>query len=130
MKQPSVIDVATSKISEVVSVRTPKVYEIKTRDEVFATLTIYKNLFKLGDDVIGKIHFPGGNVTCLQLLVRVETVELNLSGERKEEHVWSHFTENYVTPFTRECHFKAALPLNAVPSFTTDLGELHPIQRG
>lgn len=55
--------------------------------------------------------------------MKVETVELNLASEKKEEHIYQHFTEHYVTPFHHECHFKVPLPLNAVPSFATDTGK-------
>lgn len=68
--RPSIVDVASSRISEVTSVRSTKVYEIKNRDEVFATITMFRNLFKLGDDVIGSIRFTHDKATCLQVKMR------------------------------------------------------------
>uniref|UniRef100_A0A914GX30 RAB6A-GEF complex partner protein 2 n=1 Tax=Globodera rostochiensis TaxID=31243 RepID=A0A914GX30_GLORO len=127
-KSPSVVEIAVSRIEEVCSIRKQRFYEIKSGGRLIAAVVIFRNVFKLGDDVVGRFEFPQEEVQCLQALVRAEVVETNLmddNGNREEAsssaqsvHVFS--TEHMVTAFVRETHFKLQLPMNAVPSFTTE----------
>uniref|UniRef100_A0A183CRF9 Movement protein n=1 Tax=Globodera pallida TaxID=36090 RepID=A0A183CRF9_GLOPA len=106
-KSPSIVEIAVSRIEEVCSIRKQRFYEIKSGGRLIAAVVIFRNVFKLGDDVVGRFEFPQEEVQCLQALVRAESV-----------HVFG--TEHMVTAFVRETHFKLQLPMNAVPSFTTE----------
>uniref|UniRef100_A0A183CJJ0 Lipoyl synthase, mitochondrial n=1 Tax=Globodera pallida TaxID=36090 RepID=A0A183CJJ0_GLOPA len=129
-KSPSIVEIAVSRIEEVCSIRKQRFYEIKSGGRLIAAVVIFRNVFKLGDDVVGRFEFPQEEVQCLQALVRAEVVETNLmddssissreeaSSSAQSVHVFG--TEHMVTAFVRETHFKLQLPMNAVPSFTTE----------
>uniref|UniRef100_A0A183BI51 Radical SAM core domain-containing protein n=1 Tax=Globodera pallida TaxID=36090 RepID=A0A183BI51_GLOPA len=117
-KSPSIVEIAVSRIEEVCSIRKQRFYEIKSGGRLIAAVVIFRNVFKLGDDVVGRFEFPQEEVQCLQALVRAEVVETNLmddSSSREEAsssaqsvHVFG--TEHMVTAFVRETHFKLQLP--------------------
>lgn len=50
------------------SVKTLRVFEIKNGNNILAIITTFKSLFKLGDDVFGKITFPQKEINCLQVI--------------------------------------------------------------
>uniref|UniRef100_A0A915D3X5 Uncharacterized protein n=1 Tax=Ditylenchus dipsaci TaxID=166011 RepID=A0A915D3X5_9BILA len=123
-KKPSVIEILSSRVEEITSSRSYRVFEIRSGDSVFAAITMFKSVFKLGDDIIGRMSFPQIGVHCLQVLIKLETVEVNLLGDKKEEKVSSHFTEHYMTAFVGETHFKVSIPLTGTPSFSTEAVQL------
>lgn len=116
------IEIAMNRIEEICSIRKKRIYEIHSGGVVFARIVLYKNTFKLGDDVIGKLEFPQENVYCLQTLVRMETVENLLDDifSPSTESVNTHNTEHMITAFVKETYFKIQLPIAVAPSFTTE----------
>lgn len=128
-----------------------RTYEIKSADAVLARIILFKNVFKVGENIVGMLEFPGKDVYCLQvnfsafkkaliidtsvhkykffykkffvqILIRAETVETNLLDDSRGENTSVHSSEHMVTAFVKETYFKVPLYMNAVPSFTTESG--------
>ncbi|KAF7639536.1 hypothetical protein Mgra_00000865 [Meloidogyne graminicola] len=116
----SIIELAMAKIEEICSIRKRRLYEIGNSGIIFAKITMLKNTFKLGDDVIGRLDFPREGIFCLQTLIIAETIETNLIDETKCEHYFDYCKEHSITAFIKQTYFKLSLPMNAVPSFTNE----------
>jgi hypothetical protein len=56
----------------------------------------------------------------LKTLINAETVETNLIDDTKPEDIFSHCKEHSITAFIKQTYFKLALPMSAVPCFTTE----------
>jgi len=121
---PSIIEIALQKIEELTSIRSQRIYEIRSNDVVFATIRIYRNIFKLGDEFIAHISFSHKEISCIRFFVRLETVEINLLTDEKPENVCKHFSEHIWSAFINERHLKLPFPPTAVPSFSTEAIQL------
>ena len=59
------LEFAKSAIDEITSARVYKYYKINDGNDSFATVTFFKNIFKLGDDITCRITFDNSSkVTC------------------------------------------------------------------
>lgn len=145
--RPSIIELALGKIEEITSERSLRVFDIKSGDSVFAAITMFKSFYKLGDEICGQINFLQNyndissisclqvfkhlhfliNINKLQVLIRVETMEVNLYGSKREENIVHHSSEHLVTAFIRETHFRVPIPLTYVPAFSTKAGSIFKI---
>lgn len=91
-------------------------------------LTLFKNHYKLGEDILGTIDFDQTDVPCVQFTVTLQSEEiLNAQYRRK-----STPTSN-ITSFTKQSEFSlstsqsflsVSIPLSCSPSFSMDLVSL------
>lgn len=90
-------------------------------------LILFKNNFKLGEEILGTIDFDHNDVPCVQFTVTLQSEEILNSIYRKK----SSQTPN-VTSFTKQSEFSlstaqtylsVSIPLSCTPTFSTDLGK-------
>jgi len=122
IEQPSPLTLALEQIEEKTSgSRRMSVYDVASEGNLFASVNVAAGPFKLGDVVQGCVEFPVAEEekpTCIQMLVRAETVEENLYSEVNNVHFTAHSTVQFTTAFMKGCHFRVPLKLTATPTFT------------
>ncbi|KAI6177173.1 Lipoyl synthase, mitochondrial [Aphelenchoides bicaudatus] len=87
---------------------------------LFASVNVASGPFKLGDVVQGCVEFPDAEEekpTCIQMLVRAETVEQSLYSENNLHYTTQSLVQ-LTTAFMKGCHFRVPIKLSATPTFT------------
>jgi hypothetical protein len=120
-KHPPVLDFARSAIDEKTSARHHKYFKINNGTDSFATVALFRNVFKLGDDITCRLTFDQKpNLRCTVVSIRLETIEEDLQNDKNVPNVTIHFVKYIVTMFMQDCHCILSIPGNAIPAFTTD----------
>jgi hypothetical protein len=118
---PPVLDFARSAIDETTSARLHKYFKINNGTHSFATVALFKNVFKLGDDITCRLTFDQkDDLRCTVVTIRLETIEEDLQNDKNVPNVTIHVVKYIVTMFMQDCHCVLPIPGNAVPAFTTD----------
>lgn len=109
----------------VTSQRNQKFYNITNSRGHVVKFCIFKQAYKLGEDIVGSLDFSESNVPCIQYAVTLQSVE-EISPEcRKTEH--QRPSVNSFSKFHEMCigfqqsHVVLPVPLHVTPSFYTDL---------
>lgn len=103
------------------------VYNISNSRGRVARLTLFKNHFKLGEDILGTMDFDHTDIPCVQFTVTLQSEEiLNSSYRRKSGQLAN------ITAYTKQAEFclstsqsylSLSIPLSCTPSFSMDLGK-------
>ncbi|CAL8086580.1 unnamed protein product [Orchesella dallaii] len=119
------LDSALQVLQVVTSQRNQKFYNITNARGHVVRFCIFKQAYKLGEDIVGSLDFSESNVPCIQYAVTLQSVE-EISPEcRKHENQrpsinsFSKFHEMCVG--FQQSHFVLPVPLHVTPSFYTDL---------
>jgi hypothetical protein len=90
-------------------------------------LTLFKNSFKLGEDILGTIDFNHRDVPCVQFTVTLQSEEILNSNYRRKSTQISNITSfTKQTEFslsTSQTYLSLSIPLSCPPSFIMDLGK-------
>ncbi|CAF0880666.1 unnamed protein product [Adineta steineri] len=114
---------------QILSCRTHQnVYNISNNRGRVCRLTLFKNNFKLGEDILGTIDFDHTDVPCVQYTVTLQSEEnLNSNYRRKSSQL------SNITSFTKQSEFclstfqsylSLSIPLSCTPTFSMDLVSL------
>jgi hypothetical protein len=104
------------------------VYNISNNRGRVGRLTLFKNHFKLGEDILGTIDFDHTDVPCVQFTVTLQSEELLNSNYRRKSTQLSN-----INSFTKQSEFclstfqtylSLTIPLACTPSFSMDLVSL------
>lgn len=102
------------------------VYNISNNRGRVGRLTLFKNNFRLGEDVLGTIDFDHTDVPCIQFTVTLQSEELLNPNYRRKSSQLSN-----ITPYTKQSEFSLStsqtylslsIPLSCTPTFSMDLG--------
>lgn len=89
--------------------------------------TLFKNNFKLGEDILGIIDFDPSDVPCVQFTVTLQSEEtLNPLYRRKStqlSNITSYTKQCELSPSTSQTYISLAIPLSCTPTFSMDLGK-------
>ncbi|CAF2886814.1 unnamed protein product [Rotaria sp. Silwood2] len=101
------------------------VYNITNNRGRVCRFTLFKNNFKLGEDILGIIDFDHTEVSCVQFTVTLQSEEvLNSQYRRKSSQLPN------LTSFTKQSEFclstfqtylSLSIPLSCTPTFSVDL---------
>lgn len=103
------------------------VYNISNNRGRVCRLTLFKNNFRLGEDVLGTIDFDHTDVPCIQFTVTLQSEELLNSNYRRKSSQLSNLTsftkQSEFCLSTSQTYLSLSIPLSCTPSFSMDLGK-------
>jgi hypothetical protein len=103
------------------------IYNISNNRGRVGRLILFKNHFRLGEDILGTIDFDHTDVPCLQYTVTLQSEEsLNPNYRRKSSQLSniSSFTkQSEFCLSTSQTYLSLSIPLSCTPSFSVDLGK-------
>ncbi|KAK3093686.1 hypothetical protein FSP39_018912 [Pinctada imbricata] len=119
------LDIANEVMSTITAKKAPHPYNITNQRGRVATFTLFKQAFKLGEDIVGVFDFSEGTVPCVQYSVTLQTEE-QIAEECRRKPSQGSFVTCYVKHqemclHTDETHFCIPIPLTATPGFITDI---------
>ncbi|KAK7009704.1 RAB6A-GEF complex partner protein 2-like isoform X1 [Biomphalaria glabrata] len=124
-KENSVLDVALQVISTVTARKAPHSYNITNARGRVAKFLLFKQAYKLGEDIVGMFDFSVGTVTCVQYSVTLQSEE-QVSEECRRRlsqgtAVTSYVKHQEMCLHTVRTHMNIPIPLTATPGFMTDI---------
>ena len=102
------------------------IYNISNGRGRVCRLILFKNNFKLGEDILGTLDFDHTDVPCVQFTVTLQSEEVLNSNYRRKSTQTSNinsFTKQ--TEFslsTAQSYLSLSIPLSCSPTFSMDLG--------
>ncbi|XP_059161656.1 RAB6A-GEF complex partner protein 2-like isoform X3 [Physella acuta] len=124
-KENSVLDVALQVISTVTARKAPHSYNITNARGRVAKFLLFKQAYKLGEDIVGMFDFSVGTVTCVQYSVTLQSEEqISEECRRKPSQgtaVTSYVKHQEMCLHTVRTHMNIPIPLTATPGFITDI---------
>lgn len=124
-KENSVLDIALQILATVTARKAPHSYNITNGRGKVAKCIMFKQAYKLGEDIIGILDFSDCTVNCVQFSVTLQSEEQIAEECRKKASQGSAIT-SYVRHqdtcvHTLKSHFSVPVPLTATPGFMTDI---------
>lgn len=124
-KENSVLDIALQILATVTARKAPHSYNITNARGKVAKCIMFKQAYKLGEDIIGIMDFADGTVPCVQYSVTLQSDE-HISEECRKKVSQGSAVTSYVRHqetclHTLKSHFSLPVPLTATPGFITDI---------
>ena len=105
------------------------IYNISNSRGRVCRLILFKNNFKLGEDILGTIDFDHTDVPCVQFTATLQSEEiLNPIYRRKSSqtsNITSYTKQSEFSLSTSQTYLSVSIPLSCAPTFTMDLGKDH-----
>ncbi|KAL1129568.1 hypothetical protein AAG570_012513 [Ranatra chinensis] len=116
-------------MQNITSRRNPNFYNITNTRGKVGRFCLFKQAYRLGEDIVGTFDFTKSTVPCIQLTVTLQCQE-QISNENrtmyKQEVATVSFSKYHeVCLNMKHCHLNLPIPLHATPAFTTDLVSLN-----
>lgn len=125
VNETSVIDIALENLQTLTGRRGPSFFNITNSRGRVARFCLFKQAYRIGDDIVGTCDFTEASVSCVQFSVTLQSEEqISESCRRKtgQGTVTTQYSKHdEFCLSTAKTHFSIAIPLTATPSFTTDL---------
>ncbi|XP_029643732.1 RAB6A-GEF complex partner protein 2 [Octopus sinensis] len=124
-KENSILDMALQVLSTVTTRKTARFYNITNVRGKVARFHLFKNAYRLGEDINGVFDFSGGSVACVQLSVSLQSEE-SVAEEccRKKNQPTSitfYGKQQEMCLHTQRTHISIPVPLTITPGFITDI---------
>ncbi|KAL4222689.1 Golgi membrane exchange factor (Ric1p-Rgp1p) subunit [Mactra antiquata] len=124
-QENSVLDIALGILGTVTARNGPHSYNITNTKGRVGKCILYKQAYKLGEDIIGLMDFSESTVDCVQYSVTLQSEESVAEECRKKASHGSSLT-SYVRHqdmclHTEKSNFAIPVPLTATPTFMTDI---------
>ncbi|KAK6188826.1 hypothetical protein SNE40_004924 [Patella caerulea] len=124
-KQNTILDIATQVMATVTARKSPHSFNITNSQGRVAKLLLFKQAFKLGDDIVGVFDFKDGTIPCVQYSVTLQSEE-QISEECRHKMSQGSAITSYVKHqemclHVDETHMSIPIPLTASPGFITDI---------
>lgn len=124
-KENSVLDVALQIISTVTARKSPHSYNITNSRGRVAKFLLFKQAYKLGEDIVGMFDFTEGTIPCVQYSVTLQSEE-QISEEcrripKQGTALTSYVKHQEMCVHTGRTHINIPIPLTATPGFITDI---------
>lgn len=124
-KEDSVLDVALQILSTVTARKALHSYNITNTRGKVARCLMFKQAYKIGEDIIGIMDFSDTSVNCFQYSVTLQSEETISEECRKKagqgSAVTSYVRHQETCLHTLKSHFIVPVPLTATPGFITDI---------
>ncbi|KAK7116156.1 RAB6A-GEF complex partner protein 2-like [Littorina saxatilis] len=124
-KENSVLDIALQVMATVTARKAPHSYNITNSKGKVAKFLLFKQAFKLGEDIVGMFDFSEGSIPCVQFSVTLQSEE-QISEECRRKPgqgsaVTSYVKHQEMCLHTVRTHVNLPIPLTATPAFMTDI---------
>jgi len=122
-EKESYSDTAFQILQVVTSQRNQKFYNVTNQRGHVVKFCVFKQAYKLGEDIVGSLDFSESTVPCIQYAVSLQSME-DLTPEYRAEKqrnvvaTYSKFHEMVIG--YQQSHFVIPVPLHVTPSFHTD----------
>ncbi|KAL5005057.1 hypothetical protein ScPMuIL_018513 [Solemya velum] len=121
----TVLDIALQVLSTVTARKTAHSYNITNAKGKVARFVLFKQAYKLGEDIIGMFEFSEGTVPCVQFSVTLQSEEQIAEECRKKASqgtaITSYVKHQEMCLHTQNTHISIPVPLTATPGFMTDI---------
>ncbi|XP_054258121.1 RAB6A-GEF complex partner protein 2 [Macrosteles quadrilineatus] len=108
--------------------RNPNFYNITNSKGKVARFCLFKQAYKLGEDIIGTFDFSGATVPCVQFTVTLQSEEVigeEYKADAKQMRAIVSFSNCHeVCLSMKQCLLNLPIPLHATPTFSTRLVSL------
>ncbi|RZF33861.1 hypothetical protein LSTR_LSTR009885 [Laodelphax striatellus] len=108
--------------------RSPNVYNITHTNGKVARFCLFKQAYKLGEDIVGTFDFEGAAVRCVQFTVTLQCEEIisdALKAFAKQDRAVISFSNCHeVCLSMHQCVLNLPIPLYVTPAFDTDVVSL------
>lgn len=145
------LEIALHNLQNITARRRPNFYLISNKRGRVGRFCLFKQNFKLGEDIIGTLDFSSRTVRCVQVSVTLQCEEIILKGQtsnnvkRKEstEKVSPGNSQETAPPLTGkimnftkhhevclgliQTHMILPVPLHVTPTFSTSVGKYHSL---
>ncbi|XP_025077254.1 RAB6A-GEF complex partner protein 2-like isoform X1 [Pomacea canaliculata] len=124
-KENSVLDIALQVMATVTARKAPHSYNITNVKGKVAKFMLFKQAFKLGEDIVGIFDFSEGTVPCVQFSVTLQSEE-QISEECRRKPgqgsaITSYVKQQEMCLHTVRTYINLPIPLTATPAFMTDI---------
>lgn len=121
----SLLDIAMQVLSTVTARKAPHSYNITNAKGKVAKFILFKQAYKLGEDIVGVFNFTDGTVPCVQFSVTLQSEEqISEECRKKPSHgtaLTSYVKHQEMCLHTAKTHINIPIPLTATPCFITDI---------
>lgn len=112
-------------VQNITARRSPNYYNITNSRGKVGRFCLFKQAYRLGEDIVGTFDFSTSTVPCLQLTVTLqseEKVSEEFKASFKQDSAVSSYSKHHeVVLHTEYCLLNLPIPLHATPAFTTDI---------
>jgi hypothetical protein len=136
----SLLDIALENLQTITCRKGPSLYNITNSRGKVAQFCLFKQAYRIGDDIVGTCDFTESTVPCVQFSVTLQSDE-QISDTCRRGHTVAGTSNassgsaaggqgSTVTSYSRheefclstvQTHISISIPLSATPSFNTDL---------
>ncbi|OWF54079.1 RAB6A-GEF complex partner protein 2-like [Mizuhopecten yessoensis] len=121
----SLLDIALQVLATITARKSPHSYNITNAKGKVAKFILFKQAYKLGEDIVGAFDFTDGTVSCVQFSVTLQNEEqISEECRRKPSQgtaVTSFVKHQEMCLHTEKTHINIPVPLTATPAFITDI---------
>ncbi|XP_003397445.1 RAB6A-GEF complex partner protein 2 isoform X1 [Bombus terrestris] len=119
------LDVALQTLQNLTARRSPNFYNITNGRGRVVRFCLFKNSYKLGEDIVGTFDFSNATVSCAQVSVALQSEE-HISeeyrrGKASTPTLVSYNKHHEMCMGLKYSHLVLPIPLHVTPDFTTDL---------
>lgn len=123
------LDLALHRIEYQTCTRNPHSFNITSSSGRVAKFTIFKTVYRLGEDIIGMFNFTDGNVPCVRYTCSLQSEETIVDSYKTGSkstvpQVVNHGKCQEFTFNTAHSQMVITIPLTATPTFTNDIGKV------
>lgn len=124
-KDNTLLDIALQVMATVTARKAPHSYNITNSKGKVAKFLLFKQAFKLGEDIVGMFDFSEGTIPCVQFSVTLQSEE-QISEECRRKPgqgsaVTSYVKHQEMCLHMVRTHINLPIPLTATPAFITDI---------
>ncbi|XP_063231541.1 RAB6A-GEF complex partner protein 2 isoform X2 [Bacillus rossius redtenbacheri] len=118
-------DLAVQTLQNMTAKRSPNFYNVTNSGGKVVRFCLFKQAYKLGEDIVGTFDFSDATVTCVQVLVILQSEEEIVPGckrwAKQGPAVVSYNRFHEVCHSLRHSQLILPIPLHITPAFSTDL---------
>lgn len=112
-------------VQNITARRSPNYYNITNTRGKVGRFCLFKQAYRLGEDIVGTFDFSKSTVPCLQLTVTLQSEE-KIAGDYKSHFkqdtaVISYSKHHEICLHMDYCQLNLPIPLHATPAFNTEL---------
>lgn len=120
------LDLALQGLQNITARRTPNFYMISNTRGKVGRFCLFKNAYKLGEDVVGTFDFTVASVTCVQLSVSLQCEEITVVQNKGKEpstksRIITYNKHHEVCLGFKHSELILPVPLHVTPAFSTPL---------
>ncbi|KAJ8874265.1 hypothetical protein PR048_025108 [Dryococelus australis] len=118
-------DLAVQTLQNMTAKRSPNFYNVTNSGGKVARFCLFKQAYKLGEDIVGTFDFSDATVSCVQVLVILQSEEEIAPGckrwAKQAPAVVSYNRFHEVCYSLKHTQLILPIPLHITPAFSTDL---------